>query len=125
RSIDHQVRGDPVEPGVNGRLAPEGRQRLVGADKNLLRQILGIRTVVREATDVRIDAVLVLADQRVKSCRGCNRTLVEGHVPWSGRRRDTPPLHLMTRRRSRRAGGSIAKRKAQSAKRKAQSAKRM
>ena len=67
--IEAEVVGDPVEPGVERAVATERRQRPVGLQEALLRQIVRQLAVVDEPVDVVDDAVLIPLENLGKGCR--------------------------------------------------------
>ncbi|OPX83710.1 MAG: hypothetical protein A4E53_04479 [Pelotomaculum sp. PtaB.Bin104] len=67
--IKPYVYSDPVQPGAEVRLVPEGAQRPIGSDECFLRQILGVVAVARKLQAEGVNPVLVDSHQLFKSRR--------------------------------------------------------
>src|SRR5690606_9682154 len=60
------VDSDPVQPGVEGALAAEGRQGPIGLDEGLLRHVLYLCRIADEAREEASQLALVLRHQQLE-----------------------------------------------------------
>src|SRR2546426_6536396 len=62
-AVGRHVHGDPEQPGVEGRLSPERRERLPGADEHLLGDVPRVLPVAQDVEREAVDARAIFFDQ--------------------------------------------------------------
>src|SRR6185295_2489686 len=65
-AVARDVHHDPKEPGVEGGVPAERRQRLERADERVLRDVPGLVGVAQDVVGEAIDALAILLDQRLE-----------------------------------------------------------
>ena len=65
--IERQVHDDAVQPGEELRASVEAADGAIGAEKGVLRQVVGIRVVADDAKRSRVHTPLVATHERLES----------------------------------------------------------
>src|SRR5206468_6182118 len=64
--IGRHVHGDPEQPGVEGRLSPERRERLPGAEERLLGDVPRVLRVAQDVERQAVDPRAIFLDERLE-----------------------------------------------------------